>query len=252
MKRRAPRLALAAAIGLIALLLLSQTAAGDSGGTGPLTHQFPLGTQTLSRSTTAAGGGSTTTSPGASATTPPRPATAAPATPKPAASATPKPAASAPHKPPAPATHKRTGTGIPTRAVLALIVALIAVAFLTLAVIRSSRRRVPRGRREISPTLERLLRPLFRYDPQRYALVLRGIGRRFGPVFHRRPPDHVRRRPGWIMRSGGPRARWSYEPEPEDEIERSPPPLPIRAQSTVTRARPAPGPAAKPHTPREQ
>jgi hypothetical protein len=236
MKRRAPSLALAAAIGLIALLLLSQAAAGESGGSGPLTHQFPLGTQTLSRSTTAAAGRSTTTSPGVSATTPHRPATAAPTT----------------HKPTAPATHKRTGTGIPTRAVLALIGALIAVALLTLAVIRSSRRRVPRGRREISPGLERLLGPLFRYDPQRYALVLRGIGRRFGPVFHRRPPDHVRRRPGWIMRSGGPRARWSYEPEPEDQIERAPPPLPIRGQSTVSRARPAPGPAAKPHTPHEQ
>jgi len=236
MKRRAPSLALAAAIGLIAVSLLSQAAAGDSGGSGPLTHQFPLGTQTLSRSTTAASGGSTTTSPGVSATTPHRPATAAPAT----------------HKRTAPAAHKRTGTGIPTRAVLALIVALIAVALLTLAVIRSSRRRVPRGRREISPALERLLGPLFRYDPQRYALVLRGIGRRFGPVLHRRPPDHVRRRPGWITRSGGPRARWSYEPEPEDEVERAPPALPIRAQSTVSRARPAPGPAAKPHTPREQ
>jgi hypothetical protein len=230
MKRRAPSLALAAAIGLIALLFLSQAAAGDSGGSaGPLIHQFPLGTQTLSRSTTAAAGGSTTTSHGVPATTLHRPATAAPAT------------------------HKRTRTGIPTLAVLALIGALIAVALLTRAVIRSSRRRVPRGRHEISPALERLLSPLFRYDPQRYALVLRGIGRRFGPVLHRRPPVGARRRPGRIMRSDGPGARWSYEPEPGDDIERAPPPLPIRARSTVvSRARSAARPSAKRHTPRQQ
>jgi hypothetical protein len=82
MKRRASRLALAAAIGLIALSLLGQAAVGDSGGSHgapkSLTHHFPLGTQTLSHTTTASTRGSATTPNGASATTPHRGSTATP------------------------------------------------------------------------------------------------------------------------------------------------------------------------------
>jgi hypothetical protein len=229
MRRGALGLARLVAIGLIALPLLFGAAAGDSIGSAPsLTHQFPLGTKTLSRSTTTAtGGGSTTTSPAATATTPQRPAGAASAA------------------------HKRTDGAMPSPAVLALIGAVIAVALLSWAVIRSSRRRAPRRRHEIPPALVRLLAPLFRYDQRRYAWVLRGIGWRFGPVLRRRPPARLRGRSGRIIRSGRPGATWSYERVPEDDIERGPPPLPIRARPTVSRTRPAPGPSAKAHTPRE-
>jgi hypothetical protein len=243
MRRGGLGLARFVAIGLIAVSLLFGAAAGDSGGSAaPLTHQFPLGTKTLSRSTTtAANGGSTTTPTAAPVTTQQRPTAAA----SPTTQQRPTGAASS--------ARTRTDSAIPSPAVLALIGAMIAVALLSWAVIRSSRRRAPRGRHEISPALERLLGPLFRYDPQRYALVLRGVGRWFGPVLHRRPPAQVRRRPGWILHSGGHRVRWSYEPEPEDDIERAPPPLPIRGRSTVvSRARSAARQSAKRHTPREQ
>jgi hypothetical protein len=235
MRRRLLGLAVAAAIGPISLTLPSGAAAAGGGGSaGALTHQFPLGTQTLSRSTTAAGGASTTTSHQPSAATPHRPVAAAPAT----------------HT----STHTGTSThgGILALALLGLIGVVIAVALLTRAVIRRSRRVVPRGRHEISPALVPLLSPLFRYDQSRYAWVLRGIGRWFGPVLRLRQPARVRRRSGQIIRSVAPGARWSYEPEPEDDVERAPPPLPIRAQPPVSRARPAPGPSARRHTPREQ
>jgi hypothetical protein len=229
MRRLMLGLARVAAIGLISLPFLFGAAADDSvGSTAPLTHHFPLGGHTLSRSTTAAAGGSTTTSREASATTPHRPVASAPAT------------------------HRSTHTGIPSPALLALIPILIAVALLIRAVIRGSRRRVPRGRHEISPTLVRLLAPLFRYDQRRYAWVLRGIGSRFGPVLRRRQPARLRGRSGRIVRSGGPGATWTYERVPDDDIERGPPPLPIRARSTVSRARSAAGRSAKRHTPREQ
>jgi hypothetical protein len=65
MSRRAARLALAAVIGLIALSLLTGAAAGDGGGSNgapkSLTHHFPLGSQSLSRTKTAPAGGSATT-----------------------------------------------------------------------------------------------------------------------------------------------------------------------------------------------
>jgi len=81
MKPRALGLVLAGAIGLIALSLPSGAAAGGAGGStnpaAPLIHQFPLGTQTLSRTTTASGG-SATTSHRASKTTPHAAPTATP------------------------------------------------------------------------------------------------------------------------------------------------------------------------------
>jgi hypothetical protein len=65
MKRRAVRLALATAIGLITLSLLAGAAAGHSGGSNgapkSLTHHFPLGTQTLSHTRSAPAHGPATT-----------------------------------------------------------------------------------------------------------------------------------------------------------------------------------------------
>ena len=73
MKQRALSLALAVAIGLVALSLLGGAAAGDSGGSQgapkSLTHRFPLGSHTLSRTTTApARGSAKTPHPGSAAT----------------------------------------------------------------------------------------------------------------------------------------------------------------------------------------
>lgn len=74
MRSRAFSLPVAAAIGLIALWFLTGFAAAAGGGTtgpaGPLTHRFPLGTQTLSQTKTAPAGGSATPQHRHSATTP--------------------------------------------------------------------------------------------------------------------------------------------------------------------------------------
>lgn len=47
--------------------------------------------------------------------------------------------------------------------------------------------RTPRPRRPVSPRTVALLRPLFRYSPNRDAYVLRAIGRSLGPVLTVRP-----------------------------------------------------------------
>jgi hypothetical protein len=43
-------------------------------------------------------------------------------------------------------------------------------------------RRYQRRRRQLTPSLVRLLAPIVRYSYGRDGYVLRGIGRRFGPV----------------------------------------------------------------------
>ena len=143
MKRRACSLALAAAIGLLALSLLGGAAAGDSGGsTGAppvLTHRFPLGTHTLSHTKTAPArgaaasttpsGGSTTTSQRNSATTP----RGAPATTSHRHGA-------------APVTTTRTHGGVPGVALLAVIPALIILALLGRVLVRRSHRTRSRNR----------------------------------------------------------------------------------------------------------
>jgi hypothetical protein len=53
-------------------------------------------------------------------------------------------------------------------------------------------RTVPRTRRYVPPSLLTLLTPLFRYSYPRDAFVLRGVGRRMGPVL--RPDRRGRRR----------------------------------------------------------
>lgn len=67
------------------------------------------------------------------------------------------------------------------------------------------RRRQPavrseRSRRYVSPLLLRVLLPFVRYSASRNAYVLRGAGRRFGPVLRPRLADAEKR-------SKGPRAR---------------------------------------------
>jgi len=47
--------------------------------------------------------------------------------------------------------------------------------------------RTPRRRRAVSPKALALLRPLFRYSPNRDAYVLRAIGKSLGPVLVARP-----------------------------------------------------------------
>lgn len=63
MRPRLPGLVLAAVTGLIALSLPSQAvgAGGSTSPAAPLIHHFPLGTQTLSHTTSARAGGSRTT-----------------------------------------------------------------------------------------------------------------------------------------------------------------------------------------------
>jgi len=47
-------------------------------------------------------------------------------------------------------------------------------------------RRFQRERRHVSPRTITALRPLFRYSTSRDAYVLRGVGRRVGPVLRAR------------------------------------------------------------------
>lgn len=51
----------------------------------------------------------------------------------------------------------------------------------------------PRRRREVSPGVLAALSPLFRHSLTRDAYVLRGIGRRVGPVLTERPPGRFSR-----------------------------------------------------------
>jgi HAMP domain-containing protein len=130
MKRRAVRLALAAAIGLITLSLLAGAAAGHSGGStgpaGPLTHRFPLGTQTLSHTTSAPARGPATTPHRRSAPTP-RGASAA----------------ASHRRGTAQAVHKHGAHGAGSLLFLLALPVLIVVALLSRRAIRRSRRPVP-------------------------------------------------------------------------------------------------------------
>jgi hypothetical protein len=129
--RRSSRLALAAAIGLIALSSQTGAAAADSGGSNgapkSLTHHFPLGSQTLSHTQTARG--AATTPQHAPTTTPQRGSTATPA---------------APRTTPAAPQHGSHGTS--SALFLLVIPVLIVAALLIRAVRRRGRRDRPRAR----------------------------------------------------------------------------------------------------------
>jgi hypothetical protein len=124
MRRRAFSWALAAVIGLIAVSLLSGAAAvadsgGSSGAPKSLTHHFPLGSHTLSRTKTAAAGGSAT-----------------------------------PHRPRTQPVRRSGGHGISPILLALVIPLLVVVALLGRVAIRKSRRTVrPRpGRRPLRST----------------------------------------------------------------------------------------------------
>jgi hypothetical protein len=53
--------------------------------------------------------------------------------------------------------------------------------------------RTPRRRREVHPAVVKLASPLFRWSESRNAYILRGVGKRFGPVL--RPPLEPLNRP---------------------------------------------------------
>ncbi|MBN1529513.1 MAG: hypothetical protein JW895_10665 [Thermoleophilaceae bacterium] len=76
----------------------------------------------------------------------------------------------------------------------------------------SSRNRVvratPRRRRYVPPWTLRAMKPLFAYNHNRDAYILRGVGKRFGPVLRNR--DEQRRRTG----------RFDREARSEDLVER--------------------------------
>jgi hypothetical protein len=122
-RRPAVSWALAAAIGLIALSLMSGAAiASSSGPTGApksLTHHFPLGTQTLSRTNTAPAGGS----------------------------ATARRSTGSPHRRRTQPERRLGGHSVGSILVLLVIPVLVVVALLSRVAIRKSRRTVPRVKR---------------------------------------------------------------------------------------------------------
>lgn len=128
MRRRAFSWALAAVIGLIAVSLLSAAAVADGGGSGgapkSLTHHFPLGSQTLSRTNTAGAGGSATAT-----------GRAAPTTAHGGSTAT-------PHRPRTQAVRGSGGHGISPILLALVIPLLVVVALLGRVAIRKSRRTV--------------------------------------------------------------------------------------------------------------
>jgi hypothetical protein len=131
MKRRAFSRALAVVIGLIAVSLPTTAAAADNGGSASapksLTHHFPLGSKTLSRTKTVSGGGSA-----------PARHRATPTTPRAGSTATPQ----GPRTQPV----RRPGGHTVSSILLALVIpVLILVAILSRAAIRRSRRTVQPG-----------------------------------------------------------------------------------------------------------
>ena len=128
MRRRAFSWALAAVIGLIAVSLLSAAAVADSGGSSgapkSLTHHFPLGSHTLSRTRTAAAGGSAATT-----------GRAAPTTAHGGSTAT-------PHQPRTQPVRRSGGHGINPILLALVIPLLVVVALLGRVAIRKSRRTV--------------------------------------------------------------------------------------------------------------
>jgi hypothetical protein len=140
MRRRAFSWALAALLGVIAVSLLSGPAAADGGGSSgapkSLTHRFPLGSHTLSRTNTAPVGGAATT-----------PHQAAPTTPHGASTA---------HQRRIPQLVRKSGRYPLSSILLALVIPLlVVVALLSRVAIRKSRRTVRRRSRRRTPRLTR-------------------------------------------------------------------------------------------------
>jgi hypothetical protein len=88
---------------------------------------------------------------------------------------------------------------------LVLTVVLVGFALYSRNESSSSRNRVtratPRRRRYVSQRTLSLLRPLFAYNHNRDAYILRGVGKRFGPVLR---SSEVRARSGRFDREAAP------------------------------------------------
>ena len=207
MSRRGLRRAVIAAIGVTALVLAGGVSAYASAPPSQLTHQYPLGTQTLcctSHSSTAPSTKPTTTpqhsAPAPQPTTTPQHSATAPkptSTPQHSATDPARHSATTKSNRSAPATTFRGDTGhsghggIHSWLLIALIAVVLVVVLVDVVVVRASRRIAPRPRREISPALLTALRPLLRHDEQRGAWIFRVLGERYGPVLRApasRPP----------------------------------------------------------------
>jgi hypothetical protein len=222
---RATRTAAATAATAIALALTAVTSATGAPPPKALTHKYPLGTQTLCCQSHTV----TTIRPTTPASSKPTTGHGRPAAPK--------------------KTHASHGGGL--RLWLVIAVVALALAFLSLdwLAMRRSHRVAPRRRREVPPALLVALRPIFRYDAERDAWILRVRGERYGPVlaasgYHAKHPDEDDEPapapktpdPFEPRPPNRPRARRTEPTDRADRTrgaddarqEREPPPLPIR------------------------
>jgi hypothetical protein len=154
-----------------------------------LTHKYPLGTQTLCCHSQSATTPANAADPSAPAQPPHRRATAPPA-----------------HR------HGHVRLWM-LGGVVAAALAFLALDWLAL---RRSRRVMPRPRREVSPTTLFLLAPIYRYDVDRDAWIVRAIGERYGPVL--RPTGYI---------AADPEEDTSW-PSDDIPLKLEPPPLAIR------------------------
>jgi hypothetical protein len=98
---------------------------------------------------------------------------------------------------------------------LALTIVLVGVALYSRSPPASSRNRTvrttPRTRRYVAPRLLRALRPVFVYNHNRDAYILRAVGKRIGPVL--RSSEDRRERSGRFEREAP-----AEEAKPETEV----------------------------------
>jgi hypothetical protein len=183
----------AIATAIAATMLAVAPAASAAPAPKALTHKYPLGTQTLCCHSQ-------------SATTPVN--DAAPSGPAP-------PAQSTQHQRPTPPPAHHHGH-IRLWMLAGVVAAALAFLLLDWLALRRSRRVPPRPRREVPPIALFLLKPIYRYDVDRDAWILRVRGDRYGPVL--RPS-------GYIAAEPDEDASW---PTADIPLKLEPPPLAIR------------------------
>lgn len=84
------------------------------------------------------------------------------------------------------ATHAQAATSLSGWKLPAAIAAAIVLVLILASVLRASDRMVPRPRRAVPKALLLLLSPIYRYDPERDAWILRVAGNHVGPVLRPR------------------------------------------------------------------